>query len=528
MRRRRYCGGLGAIIVALVLGLTSVTSLVIRADGPPLEHKAAEDIKTSRWTGEETATSPLTARVYNEFLALAVADGPPFPARFNLGAYPHADDGLIIPNRSFDLLYQWPSDPVTSYTSVWIDGVVYRYGTDGVTVRFPATIPGRLGNQSAWRFGTVVIAQTVEIVTAPSTGRPDTAIIKYHMQNFGLTSRQVGVRVLLDTELNYNDGAPIRIPGREPVTKELDLRGADVPSYWQAFYSLTDLPDISAQGSLVGGEAVRPDRFVVAQWPRIYNLPWSFTIDPNLLITGDSAVGLYWEPIEITPGEARTIATYYGLGTFSASGSLSLTGPAQLSVVPTGWEPNPFQITAYLTNDGPVSLLRPELTLSLPPGLQLVAGETLNQAISDVPSSQVGQVSWNVVATAPGLYTYSVAAVSGGQSWLASRTIDVPTLPTATPTPTATSTQTPTPTITPTPTSTPTPTRTSTPTPTPTATLTPTSTATPTRTSTPTPTDTPTPTLTPTPTTTPTQTVTPTPRPVYRTWLPHIVNFNPG
>ena len=499
----------------LVLGLTT---LRVSADDP----QPSVD-KTLKQAQQDTIL-----RAHNEFLGLAVTQNGQHPAHFTLGAYPDLDSGLERIG-SFDLLYRWPYTIWTSYASISIDGVVYQYGEpgNGTPLRIPSLAPGRLAVESAWRYGTIVVTQTAEIVTAPSTGRADTALFRYQIQNFGPVPRQVGIRLLFDTELKYNDGAPLRIPGLPPITRELDLRGAEVPTYWQAFYSLTDQPDTSAQGSLIGGEAVRPDRMVVARWPGIYPSPWDYQVDPTRSITADSAVALYWLPVEVGPGESRTIATYYGLGTFSASGELGLTGPAQLVHNGMDWEPNPFPVTAYLTNTGPTSLRQPGLTLSLPVGLRLADGETPTKSITDVVSSDVGQATWNVVAEAPGLYTYRVDAQSGAQHWQASRAIEV--LPPLTPTPTATPspTETPTPTLSPTetPTVTPTPTPTMTPTLIPTSTWT--GTPTPTPTTTLSPTDTPPPTETPSPTEAPTATptVTVTPRPVYQIFLPYVLTF---
>ena len=472
--------------------------------------------------------TPVVLRVHNEFLALAVNQTGSHPAHFTLGAYPDLATGMERIG-SFDLLYRWPYEVWTSYASIAIDGVVYRYGEPGhgSALRLPALAPGRPAVGSTWRYGTVDVSQTVEIVNAPSTGRADTALFRYRIQNFGPTPRQVGVRLLLDTELNGIDGAPIRIPGRPPLTQELDLPGQDVPSYWQAFYSLTAQPDISAQGSLIGGEAVRPDRMVIANWVYISPSLWDYQANPAQTISSDSAVALYWLPVEVGPGQTRTVATYYGLGTFSATGELSLTGPAQLAHNGADWEPNPFPVTAYLTNTGPAPLRQPALTLSLPAGLHLAEGETATKTLADVAPSDLGQTAWNVVAEAAGRYTYRVDAVSGTNQWHASRVIEVLAPPTPTPTETPEPTDTPTPLPSPTATATPTPT----PLPSPTPTATRTATATPTRTATPTPTLTPTPTPTDTPLPTETATLAPTvtatPRPVYTVYLPYVLTFQP-
>jgi Tol biopolymer transport system component/lysophospholipase L1-like esterase len=92
--------------------------------------------------------------------------------------------------------------------------------------------------------------------------------------------------------------------------------------------------------------------------------------------------------------------------------TLDLSGPASLTVVNNLYAPNPFDVTAIVTNNGNATATDVELTLGLPIGLSLVSG-SVNQIVGDLASGQQSQVSWSVIANPQGtqtILTYSVTA----------------------------------------------------------------------------------------------------------------------
>jgi hypothetical protein len=233
---------------------------------------------------------------------------------------------------------------------------------------------------------------------------------KYTVTNNDTVSHSVGIRIMIDTMLNGNDAAPFRMPGIGGVNTEMEFIGANIPQYWQAFYSL-DNPDILSQGTLIGGGATTPDRFVIARWGAITSTDWDYTVTPGLP-TGDSAVAIYWNPAVIDPGESREFITFYGLSTLSGTVDLSITGPIELSVINNEWSPNPFTVIAYITNNTSIPMSNVAVTLSLPSGLGLAPGETATHVIPSIAPGNTGQTSWSVVALSEGTWIYSVTAVN--------------------------------------------------------------------------------------------------------------------
>jgi hypothetical protein len=107
----------------------------------------------------------------------------------------------------------------------------------------------------------------------------------------------------------------------------------------------------------------------------------------------DSAVGLYFNPQPLSPGQARTIITYYGLGGISSTESKNPT--LSLTFSRTVRQGETFWITALINNPQPGQTIR----LTLPAGLALTEGSPAEQSVTS--GGDYTQVSWRVVAEAP-------------------------------------------------------------------------------------------------------------------------------
>jgi hypothetical protein len=389
--------------------------------GSPIARGAASKVDLS-------AAGPVTDPC-NQYLAIQVDT----TGRFNEGAFP---DPMTcgVSASSFNLSYAWPGAPGTSFDTIRVDGSDYIYGSTGSVISPPTDINSST-NQSSWQVTPAIEAsQTLSIVTGPSTGHPDTALIATDITNTDSVSHQVGLRAMIDTMLNNNDGAPFFIPGAGGVTTETEFTGAAVPQFWQAFYSLTSSSQYSSQGTLVGGGATTPDRFVVAAWPRIFGTAFDYSITPGLSVTADSAVAVYWMPRTLAPGATLHLATMYGLSGFSQDLSpplaLSVTAPASLTASSGGYTPNPFTVSAFTQNVGAATATGASLTLNLPSGLTFAPGQNATQQIGDLAPGASGQASWQVLASPqpiPTTLTYSVtAAATNAASKVVNRSISLP------------------------------------------------------------------------------------------------------
>jgi hypothetical protein len=230
-------------------------------------------------------------------------------ARFSVGAFPDAVTGAATAG-SFPLLFGWPTTS-TSFATVMVDGVPDVYGLTGTQVQAPTETPAG-DDTSAWSDGEVTTRQTLSLAANPDTGLVDAVRIAYTVTNTGSLAHSVGVRVLLDTDIDNNDGAPFLMAGAGPITTEEDLTGAAVPDHFQVLPALGADTRL-AGATLRGSGATAPDRLVFADWPQIEAAPWDYTITPGRPITTDGAYAVYWNPQALGPGASTTYVTYFGL-----------------------------------------------------------------------------------------------------------------------------------------------------------------------------------------------------------------------
>ena len=334
---------------------------------------------------------PVDAAVDDPFNSrLSVAVGA--TGRFSAGAFPGASGAATT--NSFKLSYGWPSTG-TSYTTVRIDGVNNIFGAGGLS-QAPTDVDGNT-NDSTWTSGAIRVKQRLQLVSNPDTGQVDTAAVSYTVTNTGATAHSVGVRMMVDTDVNNNDGAPFRVPGVGSVTTERSFVGTDVPAAFQVFSSLSDTTHI-AGARFRGATTTTPDRVIIGTWPHLNSSPWDDTTNGSA-VTADSAYAAYWDPFSLDANQSRTVTTYYGLSSVTAdlSGNLhvGLSGPAALSVAGSDYTPNPFTVSATLSALANTSGVNAQL--NLPAGLH--TGDPTLVTVGDVTAGAADQqVSWQVTA----------------------------------------------------------------------------------------------------------------------------------
>ncbi|TYP72375.1 OmpL47-type beta-barrel domain-containing protein [Paenibacillus methanolicus] len=314
----------------------------------------------------------------------------------------------------YNIVYNWPSNPGTSFTSLKVDGQEMVYGdwTTGEFLTPPANNESLTANDSVWRTGDVTVRQVLSAGVNPATGLPDALQIRYVITNTGETDHEVGLRLMLDTMIGGNDAAPFKVPGTsgvESVNYERDYLDGDVPAFYQVFNDF-DIPGISAQYSLEGRDATLPDRFTIASWSTMDDTLWEYAITEGRE-TGDSAVGMWWNPDTLSPGEQRIITTYYGRPGVGGESSLVLSGRKSLSY--DEWQTNPFKLISYLSNSTGAALDNVRLQIEPDAGLVL-DGTAPEQAVGQVEPGQTVQTDWKLKATAAGKYGVTVRAFEDG------------------------------------------------------------------------------------------------------------------
>lgn len=213
----------------------------------------------------------------------------------------------------YNIMFSSEDSQSTSFTTIKIDDVNFVYGLIGKMIQGPTELP-ELKNESIYKYRKIEVKQTLQIIKNTFSNHEDTGMYKYTVTNNDTVSHKIGIRIMIDTMIKDNDGAPYIIPNIGTVTNEREFKNQDIPKEWQVYYSY-DNPNISAKGTLIDGAVTKPDRFVIAAWPNIKVTSWDYEIDSSLSILKDSAVAIYWNPVIINPGESREFITFYGLNT---------------------------------------------------------------------------------------------------------------------------------------------------------------------------------------------------------------------
>ncbi len=273
--------------------------------------------------------------------------------------------------------------------------------------------PLKDGRKSVWRYDAqkVEITQTVGLVIGEQTGRVDTCLVHYRIDNKDGVAHDVGIRFLLDTFIGQNDGVPFLIPGHDQLcSTQLAFNDPrDVPDFIQAC-EREDLanPGTIAQLQLKLAGMEPPSRVTLGAWPNpqlgvqgarqektlwLVPLVSMKSMLPSGRALNDSAVAMYWGDKKIMPGGSREVAFAYGLGSVSSGdtqGRLALTAGG--SFTPRG----EFTLTAYVRNPAPGQTLK----LQLPEGFERIGGDETARVppLAADAAGQISPVTWRVKA----------------------------------------------------------------------------------------------------------------------------------
>lgn len=365
----------------------------------------------------------------NEFIAIVVNARDEDTGRFSVNTTGGDPERTGDENRPLIFGTEQPPGPWTSYTTVRIDGRDYvfggptgrragRLGLYGDVVQKPFVYEGR-EIHTVWRAGDVVVTQVLGIAAGITTGQLDTARIEYRVTNAGSSPVNVGLRLMLDTLLGRNDGAPFQVGGQAVLT-DTAFRGDSIPDYYQAFDSLAN-PQVVSQGTLRAFDTTVPDEVYFTNWGSLADGVWSFDFSPGRDFTRageefelDSAVALFWNERPLAPGETRTYVTYYGLGGITiAPGHLSVGVTSPASVEGSHNREVVFEVRAYIENTGDWIARDTVVRLENVAPLRIVDGSA-SVALGDLAPRESRQVTWRVAVPsgASGSFTYRVAVSS--------------------------------------------------------------------------------------------------------------------
>lgn len=360
-------------------------------------------------------------QVANEYIRIIVNTSEHNMGRFSVMTTGGDPDRLEDNNQH--LIYGG-ENPWTSYTTVRIGNENWVFG--GSTNRragqggkygemvLPPTVEDN-AIKSVWRLGPIEVTQILSFARSTTTGLMDTARIEYQLHNADSVSHMVGLRIMLDTMLGTNDGAPFRV-NEQALLSDTVFYANQMPEFWQAFDSLAN-PRVMSQGTLRGRGVSTPDRVYFTNWGSVADDLWNFDFTPGRDFTRrgefelDSAIALFWDSAPLGPNETRSYVAHYGLGGVTiAAGELVLgvTSPAQVTADSDRTET--FSVIAYVQNAGSGEARDVIAEIELPQGLELVTGSRTRR-LGNLDVGETQQTGWQVAATGSvsGDLTYRVS-----------------------------------------------------------------------------------------------------------------------
>lgn len=366
-------------------------------------------------------------RLGNQYVEIVVNGNQDEMGRFAIDIT--GGNPITLSDDGEPLIYGRPR-PWTSFTTVQIDGVNYvfggkteqRSGKNGQygIVTVPPTIVTEAGESyisTITQFNQIEVEQVLSFSKSSTTGLYDTVMIKYRVTNHDEKEHKVGVRVMIDTMLGSNDGAPFRV-GDQAITTDTYFLKSDLPGFWQAFDALSDTK-VTAQGTLKGPDVATPDKIYYADWGSMADGLWNFSFEAGQEFWRegefelDSAIALFWDPTMLNAGESRSYSTKYGLGGITVVPgilSLGVTSPAEVTF---DTQINSFPVVAYIENTSEIMAKDVVAQIHLPAGF-VVVGNANQKPLGNLEPGKTGQIAWEVMpqkgSKVPDKITYKVKA----------------------------------------------------------------------------------------------------------------------
>lgn len=205
-------------------------------------------------------------------------------------------------------------DPRTSSVTVTDGEQIYRLGDSGafrVETLTDEESPGFL-----FTSGVLEVRQTFSFVTSAEARLTNGVQMTLRIRNVSETERNVRTRVLVDSYLGEEDEPHFVLANDRGVAEEGSLDGPSFPRFWVS--RAEDGERLGLHYALQGPSVSAPEEVVFANWKRLSDSRFEFTVDPGRSFSllpysiNDSAVAVYYPGATLEPGDSRTIRTFIG------------------------------------------------------------------------------------------------------------------------------------------------------------------------------------------------------------------------
>jgi len=206
--------------------------------------------------------------------------------------------------------------PPASYTLIYVDGDLFTFGGDrGAFLKRPVVIGNYI--QTRWGNDLIHVDQVVQWVEREDTGLQDGVLVRYEIENRSKNSIDAGLRILLDTYQGEQETSHFLLDDGTEVEYEWERTGDDIPSWWESRKGNGQGPCL--RGSLTETLVTVPQRVMFANYRSLLHDPYEHRIRRNRRFhslpysRNDSAVALFYGPVDLEPGGTVEFATILGL-----------------------------------------------------------------------------------------------------------------------------------------------------------------------------------------------------------------------
>ena len=144
----------------------------------------------------------------------------------------------------------------------------------------------------------------------------DNYVFALEYQNKSGEAKEVGFRLHVDTWAGNTDGVPFLTPAGHGKDSQLHTKEFKFTPAYSTLWETIDAENdgyVYLRNTLTGPGLVAPDQVAFARWGSAYRSEWDYKISSDNSILGDSAALLWWQPQRIAAGNARNVATRFGV-----------------------------------------------------------------------------------------------------------------------------------------------------------------------------------------------------------------------
>ncbi len=247
----------------------------------------------------------------------------------------------------------------------------------------------------------VQFTQTLHPYSIDSAGA---VTIRYNVINTDDVTHNIGVLLLIDTNINGRDDAPFYFPGGDhPIDSTYISPGVGLPDYFQIYeygpFDTIHTDQIVARINLTTPPAIKPNWIAIGNQRTLADVVWDVSGIPDELIT-DGAVILEWGTVDVAPNGGVTFATIYGL----APGGEFIGGPLGARIeVPHSMRiqyceltPNPIIFSTMFRNNTDSTMYSAICSLAFDDPALDVQPDTLLSLGDSILPAQMQSVSWQI------------------------------------------------------------------------------------------------------------------------------------